>query len=208
LEHPVFLQQEEEELAENYPCPLTRQTNEWTLFYGAHPMHCAFITTEKEIERKLSLGERHVAGLRISQNEDRMMRRDVVRKIGELIAQLDKFSAEGLVWEKTPGRINLDFNGELVIFRLYVCNDSGMFHVLADGRTSEKLNKIIYSVRVVYQENDALPSFASIQLTPERWEATYNVTREHTIAHVTFPLRVENIMGDEDESPIKKRRLE
>jgi hypothetical protein len=136
------------------------------------------------------------------------MRRDVVRKVGDLVAQVEKFSAEGLEWEKTPGRINLDFDSDLVVLRIYVCNDSGMFHVLAHGTTSEKLNKIIYSVRVVYQENDAFPSFESIELTPEKWEATYDVTREHTMVHVAFPLRVENVMGDEEESPIKKRRLE
>ena len=206
--HQVFIEQQEAELAENYPCPLTRQTNDWSLFYGAYPTHCAFITAEEEIERRLSSGERHVACIRIEENDDRVMRRDVVRKVGELVAQLEKFSAEGLIWGKTPGRINLDFDSDLVVLRIYVCNDSGMLHVLADGTTSEKLNKIIYSIRHIYKENDPLPSFASIHLTPETWEATYDVTREHTMAHVSFPLRVENVMGDEDESPIKKRRLE
>jgi len=87
---------------------------------------------------------------------------------------------------------------------MYVCDDTEMFHVLVEGpqrllfpqaasaipflgQTNEKLNKIIYSVRVLYQDNDALPSFESIELTPEKWEATYGVTREQTIDYASFP---------------------
>ena len=185
-DHPVFIRQEEEELAENYPSSLKRQTNDWTLFYGSYPTHCALITTEEEIDRRLRVGDRHVAGVRIKQNEDRVIRRDVVRKIGDFIAQLEKFSAEGLHWNKTPGRVEIEFDGEYAVFNMYVCNDTEMFHVIASGRNSEKLNKIIYSIRVMYQENDPLPSLASIKLTPENWEATYDVTRERTTDHVSF----------------------
>ena len=208
LRHPVFMQQEEEELAENSPYPLQRQTNEWIRFYGAYPTYGALITNEQEIEWRLRMGDRHVAGIRIPRSEDRIMRRDVVRKIGDLIGQIDKFSAEGVVWKKKPGCIDLDFDGQLVLFKMYVCDDTEMFHVLAEGRTNEKLNKIIYSVRVMYQENDALPSFESIELTPEKWEATYDVTIEQTMEYVSFPQRIENIMGDEEEPPIKKRRID
>jgi hypothetical protein len=221
LRHPVFMQQEEEELAENFPAPLKRQTNEWIRFYGAYPTYGALIATEQEIAWRLHMGDRHVAGIRIPRGEDRIMRRDVVRKIGDLVGQLDKFSAEGLVWTKSPGCIELDFDGYMVAFKMYVCDETEMFHVLVEGprnlltraspfldQTNEKLNKIIYSVRVVYQENDALPSFESIDLTPEKWEATYDVTREQTMDYVVFPPRVENIMGDEEEPPVKKRKIE
>ena len=185
--HPVFAR---EELAE-FPFPLQRQTNEWILFYGSYPVYGALITMEQEIDWRIKMGDRHVIGIKIPQNEDRLMRRDVVRKIGDLVGQIDKFSAEGLVWNKKPGCIDLDFDGKLFVFKIYVCDDTGMFHVLAEGdtrcQTNEKLNKIIYSVRVLHQENDALPSFESIELTPEKWEATYDVTREQTMDYVSFP---------------------
>jgi predicted transcriptional regulator len=204
LEHPVFIQQEEAELAENFPAPLKRQTNEWIRFYGAYPTYGALITTEREIAWRLQMGDRHVAGIKIPRSEDRIMRRDVVRKIGDLVGQLDKFSAEGLVWNKSPGCIDIDFDGHFVIFKMYVCDDTEMFHVLVEGQqrllfpqaasaipflgeTNEKLNKIIYSVRVMYQENDVLPSFESIELTPEKWEATYDVTREQNMDCVVLP---------------------
>jgi len=204
LGHPVFMQQEEAELAENFPAPLQRQTNEWIRFYGAFPTYGALITTEQEISWRLHMGDRHVAGIKIPRSEDRIMRRDVVRKIGDLVGQLEKFSAEGLAWKKTPGCIDLEFDGYLIIFKMYVCDDTEMFHVLAEGprriicpgaahaipflgQTNEKLNKIIYSVRVLYQDNDALPSFESIELTPEKWEATYTVTREQNADYVVFP---------------------
>ena len=201
--HPVFLKQEE--LAENWPYPLTRQTNDWMFYYGSYPTHCARIVTEEEITWRLRMGDRHVVGIKIEENEDRLMRRDVVRKIGDLVAQLDKFSAEGLVWEKNSGCINVDFQGRMVVLKMYVCDDSGMFHIVADG-TINQLNKLLYSIRVIYQENDPLPSFESIELTQEKWEATYTVTREK-MEHITFPDRVENIM-DDPEPPIKKRRIE
>lgn len=188
LRHPVFAR-EEEELAE-FPSPLQRQTNDWILFYGSYPVYGAFITMEQEIDWRIRMGDRHVVGIKINQNEDRLMRRDVVRKIGDLIGQIDKFSAEGLVWNKKPGCIDLDFDGQLIILKIYVCDDTGMFHVLAECdtrcQTNEKLNKIIYSVRVLYQENDALPSFESIELTPEKWQATYDVAREQTMDYVSF----------------------
>jgi len=197
LDHPIFNQ----DLSECAPS-LQRQTNEWIRFYGAYPTHGAIITMDQEIAWRLQMGDRHVAGIRIPRTEDRRMRRDVVRKIGDLVSQLDKFSAEGLVWKKNLGSIDLDFDGQLVVFKMYVCDDTEMFHVLAEGptpfrdQTNEKLNKIIYSVRVMYQENDALPSFESIELTPQKWEATYDVTREQTMDHVSFP-QPENIASEE-----------
>ena len=201
--HPVFLKQEE--LAENYPYQLTRQTNEWMFYYGLYPTHCALIATEEKIMWRRRMGERHVVGIKIDQTEDRLMRRDVMRKIGDLVAQLDKFSAEGLVWEKNSGCINVIFQGRMVVLKMYVCDDSGMFHIVAEG-TMNQLNKLLYSIRVMYQENDPLPSFESIELTQEKWEATYTVTREK-MEHITFQIRVD-IMDDPEEPPIKKRRIE
>lgn len=202
--HPVFIEQEEAELAESYLSPLKRETNAWRLFFGSYPTHCAFLATEKMIEGRIGIGDRHVVGIKIAQNEERMLRRDVVRKIGEFIEQLDKF---GLEWNKTPGTVTVYFDYEQVVFKIYVCDDSEMFHILAYGNPNETLNKIIYSVRVMFQDNDPLPGFQSIKLTPENWEETYNVTREQTTEFVSFPTRVENIGGIVEESSTKKRRI-
>lgn len=201
--HPAFQEEDTE------PCELTRQTNEWILYYGVYPTHCALISSENEIARRIAAGDRHVVGLKINQQDDKMIRRDIMRKIGDLVAQLESFAAEGLEWNKTSGRITIVLDNERVILKMYVCNETEMFHILASdsGIITEKINKVIYSIRVIYQDNDALPSFESIELTPEKWEATYPVTREQTMAHVAFPRQVENI-GNPDEQPIKKRRIE
>jgi len=187
LGHPVFSRDKEN--IEIYP--LKRDTNEWTQFYGAYPMYCAIITNEGEITKRISAGERHVVGVKIDQIDERLMRRDVVRKIGEVLWQLSNFASQGFFWEdhlhwsKRSGSIIIQFDGEDVVFRIFVCDDSGMFHILANVISSvetaenvEKLNKLIYSVRGLFQNKDPFISFESIELTTENWESTYGVTRE------------------------------
>uniref|UniRef100_A0A6C0HSA2 Uncharacterized protein n=1 Tax=viral metagenome TaxID=1070528 RepID=A0A6C0HSA2_9ZZZZ len=175
--HPRFIEQEEIEMAEQElegPPALTRQTNEWILFCGRYPLFCGFLSLEEHIPMRIEEGNRHVVGVKIQKRSSR----DVVRKIGEFTAQLSMFN---LQWRKTPGVFTVEFNVD-VIFRIYVCDDSGMFHILADitgeltPENKEKLNKLIYCVRVVFQDNDPLPE--STILTPEKWAATYDVTQE------------------------------
>ena len=184
--HPAFLRKD----VEIYP--LKRDTNEWTRFFGVYPMFCASITNEDEIANRIANGERHVVGLKIDQPEN-LMRRDVMRKIGELLWQLSSFEPQGIFWEdalhwsKSAGSIIIQFDGNDVVFRLFVCDDSGMFHILADEislESTEKFNKLIYSVRVLFQNNDPFTSFESIELTPEKWEATYDVTIDHSCPFV------------------------
>lgn len=211
-EHPVFIRQEEEDL-ENPPfAPLQRQTNEWIFYSGVYPSHCAKISSEDQISRKISAGDRHVVGIKIEHDQERLTKRDIMRKMGDLVSQLEKFSGEGLTWRKSPGRVMVQLDDEFIIFKAYVCSETSMFHIIATGNamTSEKTNKLLYSIRIMYQDNDVLPSFESIELTREKWESTYQVTREQTTAHVSFPLVVENIgvNPDTEEPATKKRRIE
>lgn len=127
--HPVFIRQEELEL-EAIPPPqrLTRQTNEWSLYYGTYPSYCAMITNEAEIEMRKER-DQSIVCLQIDRRDSRMMRREVVKNICTVLARLESI---GLPWEKKLNEIRI---GQTTL-RMFVCDDSGLFHVIAEGNVN------------------------------------------------------------------------
>ena len=184
------------------PGKLVRSTNEFYHYFGYFPSNCASITTRSQIERLGVRGltvKRHVVQLPVNMD---MAKQDVVRKINQLVGQLEAFS-EFLVWKKKKNIISVTFlrngepTGEFMMLECYVCDDTGLFHVLVAKEClwknltcfdpvmdSDNMNKLIFSIRRVYEDKDNFTEMP--ELNKEAWEAQYPLTREQTTEFVHF----------------------
>lgn len=166
------------------PCSLKRETNMWSLYFGKYPTFCALITDEVGIQERISDGFRHVLQVPVNFNSgSTFTKRDVMDKIARIIQQLEKL---GFFWDKEDSRFTI-FLEETVELHLFVCNDSGMFHVLAymdkiieDCRiiqpniTGHEINQLILSIRNVFIDRDPVSELP--ELLQSEWEMSLYLT--------------------------------
>lgn len=158
-----------------FPSELRRTTNAWMLHYGLYPHFCAaLVESEDDINRKLSgqgfTTERHVAQLYIG---DHLTQRYVVHQIERIVTQLSLLP--GITYEKKPSEIFVAMGTDNFTLRFFVCDDSGLFHVLlgknsdeeCDDLYTEDINKLILCIRALLQDND--PARTLPDITRAQW---------------------------------------
>lgn len=162
------------------PCSLKRETNMWSLYFGKYPTFCALITDEVGIQERISDGFRHVLQVPVNFNSgSTFTKRDVVDKIARIIQQLEKL---GIEWKKKASHFTINV-GEIVNMDVFVCNDSGQFHVLVymdsiDGTrpeaNSHEINQLILSIRSIFLDRDPISNFPLLKRS--FWEMSVHLT--------------------------------
>lgn len=184
-DHPRFFEEDEPP----GPCPLTRQTNDWTLYFGKYPEFCARIVGETNIQL-LAQSSRHVLKIRLSDNIS-FAKREVMHNISRIIEQLSRL---GLSWDKSSNKITIF--GETTM-EFFVCDDSGDFHVFMsnpvmfmDGEVfqpdmdTNTLNQLIGCLRFIFLDRDPVDDF--LRLTRNLWDATIHLTLTPDYDRVEF----------------------
>ena len=179
-EHPRFQ-------TDDSPRPLIHQRNFWQIYFGDFPRFCALITDEQNIQKRIADGARHVVSVPVNTTESPFMvhlpQRDIMDKVARIIHQLEKL---GLEWHKEASHfvINLE---EYINMDLFVCDDSGMFHVLiyrdmilADGllvhpeSTTDKINQLILCIRSIFLDCDPFDELPLLR--KPLWDASVHMT--------------------------------
>jgi len=186
------------------PTTLVRSTNDNYHYFGFYPHFCALIATGSMITNMIGKSglhtKRHVVRVPVVAQ---IGKEDVMRKINQLISQLEAFA--GICeWKKKKNIITVTFmaqgrpTGERMDFECYVCDDDGCFHIMVSKEClwrnqgpeyprmdSDEMNKLIFSIRRIYQDKDNLTALP--ELDEDSWEELYPLTREHSTENVHFP---------------------
>jgi len=150
--------------------PLKRYTNQWQFYFGKFPEFCAKIVDKPRMEALLKNGRRHVLQVPLLDRPrpTHLVQRDVMNNIEMIVTQIEKL---GLTWRKTPAAIELDN----VSFEFVVCDDTGIFHVLATNPTlivdktivqadmnEDNINQLIFCFRALFMNRDPVDEFPLI----------------------------------------------
>lgn len=192
-DHPLF-----HSAFDSRPSPYIRQTNEWQFYFGDFPRFCAKITQEECIQGRIETGARHVVCVPVNTTTSSDMvhlpQRDIMDKVARIMQQLEKLN---LTWRKEASHFVIEL-GESVNMELFVCDDSGMFHVLIyrdivsgpDGRVfrpeanTVMINQLIFCIRAIFldwEPEEELPI-----LTETLWDAVVRMTIEPDFDQVDF----------------------
>lgn len=193
-DHPMF-----QSTFESYsPFPYIRQTNEWQFYFGDFPRFCAEITQEECIRGRMRDGFRHVVSVPVNTTTSPEMvhlpQRDIMDKVARIIQQLEKLN---LPWRKESSHFVIQLGGK-VNMDLFVCDDSGMFHVLMsreiipgpDGRfirpeaNTVAINQLIFCIRAIFLDWE--PEVELPILTETLWDAVVRMTIEPDFDQVEF----------------------
>lgn len=184
------------------PSRLVRQTNDWILYFGDYPNECAYISSERQIasligETGISVA-RHVLQLPVNaempplRSRIQMTKNDVCGKIKRIKDQIQIFTDSGiLTWTSEPGKIKLDYQQSYINVEFFVCDDTGLFHVLISKPSRwmgeitypemRSLNNLIYVLRTISMDH-TLPFYEnlSFELPEDLWHSLRNLTTEPT----------------------------
>jgi hypothetical protein len=193
-DHPMF----HSAFDQYNPPTYVRQTNEWVHYFGDFPRFCAKITQEECIQGRIDIGYRHVVRVPVNTTTSPQMvhlpQRDIMDKVARIIQQLEKLK---LTWRKDASQFVIELD-ENVNMELFVCDDSGMFHVLMcrdivsgpDGRlirpgaNTVMINQLIFCIRAIFldwEPEEELPI-----LTETLWDAVARMTIEPDFDQVDF----------------------
>jgi hypothetical protein len=145
------------------PPPMKRTTNHWMIYFGNYPNFCAsIIECEEDIDRMFETN-RHVCKLLVGSN---FPKREVMHHIERIVTQLSCIS--GITYTKKTARIMVIMGDEEFTLNFFVCDDSGLFHVLlekplildekfvAQDLYTPNINRLILCIRTLLQDNDVV----------------------------------------------------
>jgi hypothetical protein len=187
FDHPKF----QDLYGPSQPYPLVRGTHEWRYYFGDYPRFCAMITTEKDIQERIQQGARHVVKDPVKtvdcMSQIHLTQRDLLDKIARIMEQMGKL---GIVWRKEASHFHFFLESEEIEMHMdmFVCDDSGFFHVLIymdkiiepDGKiiqpaaNTHDINELILCIRYIFLDRD--PVVTAPLLTRYAWNMAVHLT--------------------------------
>lgn len=199
--------EDDEQYIPRRPYKLVRQTNDWLFYFGNYPDECAFISLESQIAALIGKTgvaiTRHVLQIPVEnaemmiqpnplRSQIQAVKNDVCGKIGRIKDQIQIFADSGiLTWTSEAGKIKLDYQHAYINVNFFVCDETGLFHVLISKPSRwmgeitypemRSLNNLIYVLRTIIMDH-TLPFYEnlSFELPEDLWHSLRSLTIEPT----------------------------